>query len=254
MTDARSVRPRAAGNHNTQALKILALICMATDHIGAAFFPGVTILRVIGRLALPIYAWCLVVGAEYTRNIWKYALRLLVVGAVSQPLYMLALNHTWLQFNIFAVLLLALLGIAGIQKKWYGSHIWGPALAICATFLVQMDYGWRGVAFILLLYLARRDRCAVASVVTAFCLFWGSTSASLRDFAGIPLRFSGVDAVSQRANAMLDSMFRLQAMAALALPFMLIPMDNIEARLPKWAGYALYPAHLAVIAAVKALL
>ena len=39
-------------------LKILAMVCMTLDHIGAAFFPQAVWLRVIGRLAFQRYSLC----------------------------------------------------------------------------------------------------------------------------------------------------------------------------------------------------
>ena len=87
---------------------------MIVDHTGAAFFPQCLEMRLLGRIAFPLYAWCLAVGAEYTRNIWKYALRLLIVGVISQPVYVFAMRHQWMEWNIFATLLLGLLGVAGV--------------------------------------------------------------------------------------------------------------------------------------------
>ena len=81
------------GNHDTTLLKVIAGICMVIDHIGARLFPRIMELRIIGRIAFPLYVWCLVVGACYTRSAWKYALRLLLAGLISQPFYMLGLNH-----------------------------------------------------------------------------------------------------------------------------------------------------------------
>ncbi|HPF88841.1 MAG TPA: TraX family protein, partial [Candidatus Limiplasma sp.] len=71
-----SPRTALAGNTDTSLLKIIALVCMIFDHVGVAYFPGVIELRIIGRMAMPLYAWCLVVGSEYTHDPLKYALRL----------------------------------------------------------------------------------------------------------------------------------------------------------------------------------
>ena len=38
-------------------LKIIAMISMTLDHIGLMLLPKWTILRILGRLALPIYAY-----------------------------------------------------------------------------------------------------------------------------------------------------------------------------------------------------
>ena len=76
------------GNTDTAWLKVVALVFMLIDHLGVAVFGNLTEMRILGRIALPIYAWCLVVGCEYTHNIFRYALRLLLLAAISQPMNM----------------------------------------------------------------------------------------------------------------------------------------------------------------------
>ena len=55
-------------NRDTGLLKIIAFVTMAIDHIGYVFFPQYMWLRVIGRLAFPIFAYCLALGCVYTKN------------------------------------------------------------------------------------------------------------------------------------------------------------------------------------------
>ena len=102
-----------AGNTATGWLKILALIFMFCDHAGKMLLPGVLEMRMLGRIAFPLYCWCLVVGAQHTRSFPKYLLRIAVIGLISQPLYMVALHHPWTKANIFLTLFVALLGLAG---------------------------------------------------------------------------------------------------------------------------------------------
>lgn len=135
----RSLLPKTAGNENTGLLKLLALLFMVVDHVGAALLPGYLDLRLIGRIALPLYGWCLVVGMSYTHDWRKYALRMLAAGLLSQPCYVFAMNHAWAELNIFATLLLGLLGIAGIREKKAGSQYWAPALALLIPLAVKMD-------------------------------------------------------------------------------------------------------------------
>lgn len=106
-----------AGNTATGALKLIALCFMMIDHMGKMLFPQVPEMRILGRIAFPLYAWCMVVGFHYTRNPWRYALRILLVGLVSQPLYMVALNHTWHEPNIFLTLFFALLALMAVEEK-----------------------------------------------------------------------------------------------------------------------------------------
>lgn len=115
------------GNLDTGFLKALALVFMLIDHLGASLFPKILELRVIGRMAFPLYAWCLVVGSVKTRSPIRYGLRLLLLAVLSQPLYMMALNHTWADMNILFTLCIALIAIQGIRLRWNGSQFWTPA-------------------------------------------------------------------------------------------------------------------------------
>ena len=170
---------RLAGNTDTSFLKLLALVFMLIDHMGVVIFPGVTEFRVIGRMALPLYAWCLVVGCVKTHDPLKYALRLLALAAFSQPLYMLALNHTWNELGILFLLVLSLLAIEGIRRKFYFSQFWAPLLCYTLLGVFRVDYGWRGMTFILLLYLARENRGGLIAAYLGYALYWGATSSRL---------------------------------------------------------------------------
>ena len=139
------------GNLDTGLLKIIALVCMVIDHVGVRLLGNATEWRLIGRIAFPLYLWCMVVGACYTHSPARYALRLLAVGLISQPCFMLGLNHGWNQLNVFFTLLLGYLGIWGIRENRYGSRIWAPLLALAVPCFVSMDYGWRGVLLAMLL-------------------------------------------------------------------------------------------------------
>ena len=124
-----------AGNQATGTLKIFALAFMVLDHLGAAVFPNISQLRILGRAAFPIYCWCMVVGLHYTHSVPKYLLRILIVGLLSQPLYARALNHMaavpanfWemlmgTKVNIFLTLFLGLLGMWSLKEKRFGSAI-----------------------------------------------------------------------------------------------------------------------------------
>ena len=236
-----------AGNSATNLLKIIALVFMFTDHAGKMLFPHIPELRIIGRIAFPVYAWCLIVGFHYTRSVPKYLLRILITGLVSQPLYMLALNHTWKQPNIFLTLFLGLCALWGIREKKYLSQIWAPAAAMAAAILVGADYGWRGVLLFIMLYAVQESRPGIAAVMVSYFLFWGSSYSITKSLFGLPINMDALPAVLSQP---LSAFLRMETYALLALPFILIPFKK-DLKLPRWVGYALYPAHLAALYALE---
>ena len=246
-----TLSPRTAGNENTSLIKMLAIALMIVDHVGAAFFkwPASVELRFFGRIAFPLFAWCMAVGAEYTRNIWKYLLRLLIVGIVAQPCYMAGLNHKWTELNVFATLFFGMAGIAGIKVRKFGSQIWGPILALAVPLFVKMDYGILGVFLILGLYACRKSKGAIACFFTAFCLFWGTASGSMiSTIFGLDIPRSIT--TPPYAISLWTAIRCLQFWAILALPLMLIPMGK-RFKVPQWVWYAAYPGHLLVIGAIR---
>ena len=242
---SRSRKP--AGNTATTWLKIIALVFMFIDHAGKMCFPAVPEMRILGRIAFPIYAWCMIVGFHYTRSVPKYLLRILITGLVSQPLYMIALNHTWRQPNIFFTLFLGLCALWGIREKKYLSQIWAPVAAMALAIFLGADYGWRGVLLFIMLYAVQESRPGIAAVMVAYFLFWGSSYSITKSLFGIPIN---MDALPTVLSQPLSAFLRMETYALLALPLILIPFKK-DLKFPRWIGYALYPAHLAVLYALE---
>ncbi|MBQ2954490.1 MAG: hypothetical protein IJE07_13245 [Clostridia bacterium] len=255
------------GNTSTGLLKLLALAFMLSDHMGKMCFPAVAEMRILGRLAFPLYCWCMVVGACYTRSMPRYLLRLGLVGLISQPVYMVALNHPWYVPNIFLTLLVGLCGVWGMRAKRWGSQFWAPVLAMMAAVVLNCgsaSYGWKGVLLLMLLYAARGSRKTIAAVMIAFCLYWGSGSSSVQSIFGLSL----VQLRRGTFSALITPWLQLQTLAILSLPLIIWP-DEIRLalpqlagekhtgvtlrtrmpglRMPAWLGYAIYPGHLALL-------
>jgi hypothetical protein len=80
--------PKATStSKRNDVLKLIAIISMIIDHVGAAFFPGITIFRTIGRIAFPIFAYQLAKGYKHTSNLNKYAGRLFLFALISYVPY-----------------------------------------------------------------------------------------------------------------------------------------------------------------------
>jgi hypothetical protein len=234
---------RPAGNTATAWLKIIALVFMFIDHAGKMLFPSVPEMRMIGRIAFPIYVWCMIVGFHYTSSVPKYLLRVLIVGLASQPLYNLALRHTWREPNVFLCLFLGLCALWGIREKKYLSHIWAPAAAIILATLLNADYGWKGVLLFIVLYAVQNSRPGIAAVLVLYFLFYGSFFSVTKSFFGLSFDVSRLDPSLSKP---LTSLLRLEAYGLLCLPLILIPFRK-DLKLPRWVGYAIYPAHLLLL-------
>jgi len=60
---------------------------MLIDHVGFLFFPNILLFRILGRLALPIFAFMIAEGCKYTRNKLKYFLTIFILAAICQIVY-----------------------------------------------------------------------------------------------------------------------------------------------------------------------
>ncbi|OUM94432.1 MAG: hypothetical protein A9Z00_15130 [Thermobacillus sp. ZCTH02-B1] len=72
-------------------MQLLAMLTMLIDHIGIVLDPDNPHFRLVGRLAMPLYAYALVVGFGRMRDFRRYALRLAAIAAISQWPYQYAL-------------------------------------------------------------------------------------------------------------------------------------------------------------------
>lgn len=232
-----------AGNSASHWLKVIALVFMFIDHAGKMLFPGIPELRMIGRVAFPIYVWCIVNGFHYTHSVPKYLTRILITGLISQPLYNIAMNHTWREPNIFLTLFLGLCTLWGIREKKYFSHIWAPAAALILATLLNADYGWKGVLLFILLYAVRDSRPGITAVMVAYFLFYGSFYSVTKSFFGLSFDVSRLD---PSLALPLSSLLRMETYGLLSLPFILIRFKK-DLNTPRWVGYAIYPAHLLVL-------
>lgn len=81
---------------STTALKSIALVSMLIDHIGAVLVPvsegWYLPLRIIGRIAFPLFCFCVAQGLIYTRDRGKYIIRLMAFAALSEIPFNLAIG------------------------------------------------------------------------------------------------------------------------------------------------------------------
>ncbi|MCR4955959.1 MAG: conjugal transfer protein TraX [Lachnospiraceae bacterium] len=205
-------------------LKIIAMVSMLIDHVGYVFFPDIIVFRIVGRLAFPIFCFCLAEGAYYTSNIRKYEFRLLVFALLSEIPFDYGLYHELWQpghQNVFFTLLCGLL-VIDISRS-FGRKLGAVAFVILGFLSVacKFDYQIMGVSFVVIFYFMK----------DAEQKYRGPLFVGLLNFA---------------ANAT-----RIQAFASVACILILF-YNGEKGRGVKWLFYLFYPLHLAVIGIVYA--
>ena len=204
---------------NGNGLKLIAAFTMLVDHIGALFFPGAIIFRVIGRVSFPAFCFMTAEGCAHTKDMGAYLRRLFVFGVLSQIPYSLCFGA---KLNVIFTLLVAVL-IVGVFQRFNGSVV---SLVVSVLILVLcgslgLDYGIFGVSLVLVFYFLRANR-----------------SASLAVSSGLTLVQSAVSPF--QASALLS-----------CIPLVLYNGQRGKANL-KYFFYIFYPVHLLVLGMIKA--
>lgn len=147
-------------------LKIIAIVSMLTDHTAAVLLEygtaPYTVMRMIGRLAFPIFCFLLVEGFLHTRNVKKYALRLGLFAAISEVPFDLAFTNQPFETghqNVFFTLLIGLLVLIAWThfNENQPLRILSVVAGCLGAGLLRTDYVFMGVLMIVFFYLYRKQ-------------------------------------------------------------------------------------------------
>ena len=159
------------------SLKLIAMISMVFDHVGDMFFPGALWMRMIGRLAMPLFSFCIAEGYAHTKNKHRYLLRMGVFALVSEIPFDLAfegrvgLGHQNIMLSFFLAILALMLfdRIRGEGKEHAAGKTLLGILCVCAVavlaLVLRADYTLFAVLAVFLFYVLRNRhpllRCGV---------------------------------------------------------------------------------------------
>ena len=137
-------------------LKIVAIFTMTLDHAGFILFNNNFILRALGRIAMPIFAFQIGLGFKKTRSKLKYIFRLFLTALISQIPYSLMLragNVSSFSLNIcftftFALLALYFIDLGKTNKIFYPVSLF----LILLSGFIPMDYDIYAVLLVLMFY------------------------------------------------------------------------------------------------------
>ena len=206
-------------------LRLIALMTMLIDHIGVVFFPDYIIFRIVGRLAFPLFAWGIARGYRHTHSFKKYALRLLVLGIITQYPYMKLFDTQGL--NICITLFVSLIALKlydnkdkAIRLVSLGS-LFAAILVLEFAFNIELEYGLYGVLTVLGFHIFWEDWALVAyqGLLTLFATpAYGYHSIQLYSIISSPL---------------------------------VIVLKKYDFRLNKALQYGFYPIHIIILLVIK---
>lgn len=232
-------------------LKWLALATMIVDHIAIAISPLLKnadgsrsdtylLMRCIGRIAFPIFVFCMVEGFRHTRCFWKYFLRVGIFAIISEVPFDILSSQAYVSFRHNNVLwsLLALLavlhGIEMLRTKMrtpakHSLMVLVAVVGMLACCFGHTDYSWVAVALGLCFYLLQ-DRKVVMFAAA------GGVIALQVVFAVMQYGFDFVN---------ICELFALLSFIPIAL------YDGrkalIDNELPRLFFYFLYPGHMLLL-------
>ena len=213
------------------ALKIIAMIAMLCDHAAVILFDYDPTLRLIGRLAYPLYAFLIAEGCRHTSGKLFYFLRIFALGTVCQAVYYFVDKSLYLNILLtFSVSILLIYFLQSARKNAILTAIFLGVLAWLWIWLgklsgygIKFDYGFYGIMLPVLISVGdnKRERSIIA--------------------------FAGLFVLAQ-------AMGGNQMWSLLSIPLILL----YNGRRGKWNMktffYLFYPVHLAILYGISYLL
>lgn len=236
-------------------IKIIAAVTMLIDHAGLILFPQYTVFRVIGRLAYPLYAYCIAEGFRYTHSRIKYFLRIFLLGLACQAVYTIVDRDLYIGILLvfsMSIVIMSLVesvkasmrgeksSVAKLAQRISGREITSEqdkiisliltCAAVMAVFVlcmyVEVDYGFFGVMLPVFtnLFSDRKQRLVMFSAcLIALCI----------DMTGL---------------------FTIQYWSLLTIPILATYNGKRGKHSLKYFFYIFYPLHLAVLYAISYLI
>ena len=149
------------------ALKLFALICMTVDHIGVHLISEYEPIRIIGRLAFPIFAYMIAEGCKYTKNRLKYFLTIFIEGVILQIFIFLLSDST--HMNVLITFRLSIGLIYAFDYSLHSENNYNLVIPIMGIIFVMVicgelpegflseyfhiDYGFFGVMLPVMVYI-----------------------------------------------------------------------------------------------------
>ena len=253
MTLQASVPTQKRWGLSASTLKIIACITMVIDHVGAFILTDLEILRIIGRIAVPIFAYFIAEGCRYTRNKLKRLLLVLGLMVLCEGAYLIydgkldgGIMMTF-TFSILLVYQVQAVKKALARKKWWMAALWtltfSASLVLVYGFVehvLYVDYGFWGILI------------PVFTVLPDYKE--GEAPACFRYISHLPVKLAFWTLGMLLLCISRGLLTNLQSWCLLSVPIMLLYNGTPGRKGFKYGFYIFYPAHLAILFLIAALL
>lgn len=248
---------------SAMTLKIIACISMLLDHIGLVF--DISILRIIGRLAFPLYLFLLYNGYKHTSNKLLYAVRLAVFAVISQvPFSLFTTGNVFsLNGNVFVTLFISLILI------WITDSMIKHRVAKWASFIptavlysayhfgfIVSDYGAKAVLMSFVFVAIYGDgKGMLRKLLTALGILCAVFNSYIVKWLLLPAYWL----IGQNPGWPTISYWQtVQIFSLLALPIIFLyngkkgkfPIGNLKAKTVQYGFYLFYPVHMIALWAI----
>lgn len=253
MTSTTTVPARNGWGLSASTLKIIACILMVIDHVGVILLPHLLILRVIGRLSYPIFAYLLAEGCRYTRNKKKRFLLVFGLAMICELATVVVMGAP--EGGILVNFSLAILLIYEVQaiKRAMAQKRPGRAFGLLALFLLSVAAVYGFVEFVL--YVDYGFWGVLIPVWASIPDYKeGEAPAIFEKISNRPVKFAffsgGLLLLCVSRGLLTD----IQSFSLLALPLIALYNGRPGRKGLKYGFYIFYPAHLVVLWGIAALL
>lgn len=211
-------------------LKLIAMLTMLIDHIGVYLYPDVMLLRIIGRISFPIFAYMIAEGCRYTKNRGEYLGMIAALGVICQVVFYVAMGSLYMGILItFSLSILCIYAVDYfLKKKDFASGLLMVFTLLEVLFLVKIlpnmatftdydvDYGLVGIVLpIVVYYMPKKLYKLAAAAGVLLSMGWSSGG--------------------------------IYWYAMLSLPFLALYNGRRGKHKLKYMFYIFYPAHLVLL-------
>ena len=253
MTNETTVPARNGRGLSASTLKIIACILMVIDHVGVILLPEVEILRVIGRLSYPIFAYFLAEGCRYTRNKVKRFLLVFGLAVICETATVVVMGAP--EGGILMNFCLSILLVYQVQaiKKAMAQRKSVKVALLLALFLVSVTAVYGFVEFVL--YVDYGFWGVLIPVWTVLPDYKeGEAPAFLEKLSNRPVKLAFFSFGLLLLCISRGLLSNIQSFSLLALPLLALYNGQPGRKGLKYGFYIFYPAHLVVLWGIAALL